>query len=240
MGCQPKLAGSKSLPVEWPSRATVKLGQHVGREWLMHLIRYIFIHNHMASEVVVHGGIALDGIVLSPIYEINILDRASFMGALFFCENVQQPLSLYWHWFSSLIFFVNEWVLLSLLIPSNSFCEGYNLMKNSYWATLLGHEWSCGKVWWKTVNLKLHSTGYVECVVLCILSYEYAQGNASVNLELSNIHQNMYINCFFPFRIHHSHSASDVFSSVFPPHQSGGVDCGGTYDVVSQLLSFFI
>lgn len=33
MGCHPKLAGVKSLSGEWPSRALLKLGQHVWREW---------------------------------------------------------------------------------------------------------------------------------------------------------------------------------------------------------------
>ena len=43
----------------------------------------------MATEVVVHGGIVLDGIILSPIYEIHILDTGFFIGALFSCKNVQ-------------------------------------------------------------------------------------------------------------------------------------------------------
>lgn len=32
MGCHPELAGAKSLSGDWPSRARLKLGQHVGRE----------------------------------------------------------------------------------------------------------------------------------------------------------------------------------------------------------------
>ena len=41
MGCHPKLAGAKSLSGEWPSRALLKLGQHMGGERSMHLHRYI-------------------------------------------------------------------------------------------------------------------------------------------------------------------------------------------------------